>query len=267
MSNDLETLLDEMLGIVWISKRDNFESSMTDCLNYIQHMCLANITTDTLRVCTMTIHVTSSLTSVDIAHAKNTLGASNVSSLLSKEVTINDTNSFYNSITLKMKEGKKNFAVKLFRNGSFHLTGFVSMTDALGVVEKVLSVLDSEATITDFNVQMINTCVKVHGALDLTVLQRVLKDTPHNAYYDKERHPGLKLVVQVLGRSITCIIFRTGSMILTGIKDPSELRVVYSIIMDILDHHHTDVYNANPQEPPLKKTRRAFKSFDYSKFV
>jgi len=267
MSCDLDTLLDELLDIKWMCKRDAFNSAMISALNNIETMQLDHMAADKLRVCTMTIHITSSLSAIDIQEVKHLLITSDISTVLSKETEINDTNSFYNSVTLKLKEGKKKYAIKLFKNGSFHLTGFVNITDATDAVNKLLGILDPAASIMDFNVQMINTCVKIRSMLNIPAAQDVFKRTFLGVYYDTERHPGLKVLVPTSERNVTCIIFRTGNVLLTGIKDPLSLWLAYSTIMKLLDNNHLGVLCDNTAEPQRKRPRREVKSFDYLKYV
>jgi TATA-box binding protein (TBP) (component of TFIID and TFIIIB) len=184
---------------------------------------------------------------------------------ISETITINDTKSFYNSVTLTFI-GPKRRSVKIFKNGTFHVTGGTSLSNTLDLVLTIISALQLDINITDFKINMINTCVKIPIYLDMPSLLRVF---PY-AHYDKERHAAMKVKIQCeqSSRSTTVLIFRTGNILITGIQKPRELTEAYRFVMGAIDTHYEHV-TCEPGEnnEPVRKKQKIGKTFNYNEFI
>lgn len=218
----------------------------------------ARIKLQPLQICTITVHIKSSLEKIRVVEVNNL-----DLTFLGTDVEINQTNSFYNSTTIRFKTmEKKKRAIKVFNNGSLHVTGYNNLTEAIKSGEKVLKLLDDSAVVNTFKIQMMNTCVKSIVGLDLNELTKVFEMTQHITSYDVERHPGLKVKVKCGNRYVTLLIFRTGSVLITGVQQPGELLVAFRELVDILDRND-DVWVLEH----LAKKHKVEKGFDYGAFL
>lgn len=144
---------------------------------------------------------------------------------------------FYNQIT--MRHGKA--SIKVFKNGSMHLTGCKSMAQFVLVSSAVCAMLecvsDQAVRVTDFDVHMINVHFGVGKQLYLRGLRDLVcvEDKRYNAVYDPDVYPGLNVKIPVDGQYVTVLAFRSGKILVTGAKTAGQVQAAHAIITDIVD--------------------------------
>ncbi len=194
--------------------------------------------------------------------------------------------------TFEIKVGKKNFlnciifkynpnnrlknnkAIKLFSNGSLHITGAKSGDDAKDIIDKVTRVLTcilaAKTPIIhkeqSFDVQMINTNFSVDRAINLTALQSVLKSKYNTTAFTKDKYPGLKFksTSSENKKKFTTIVFVTGNIIITGARCADAIYDAYEFITNVVENNLGEVelvgyQNAKKRkagEPPKKRGRK-----------
>jgi len=180
---------------------------------------------------------------------------------------------FHNAIILKYKQTqpRNHKAVKMFINGSLHITGCKSATECMETTAMVCRVLDivhcrPKGTFAPvrFNVQLVNTVFEIplrnrEVRFDLGLLRETLFRTHGlDATFEPEIHAALNLKYNVKSRCImtnlpvvrdvTLLTFDTGNIILTGVINAHELRMAYRFITSFLD---AEFFRATYPAPPL----------------
>lgn len=149
---------------------------------------------------------------------------------------------FFNQVTLH--HGTK--SIKVFNNGSMHVTGCTSplqfldvasavcamMTDVAGITT---SVEDQTIQVTEFQVQMINVNFGAGRQLYLKGLQTKCTEMGYTASYDPDVYPGLNVKLPIGERRVTILMFKSGKVIITGVKTACELDTAHVMITSILD--------------------------------
>lgn len=132
---------------------------------------------------------------------------------------------FSNSITLVFDKTK---TIKVFRNGTLHITGCTSVSYAHRLVQRLTEQANwVGATIRNSRILTLNTTchtISKHPVA-LDALFNVLKSKNRDVRYTPDIYQALilKEVCPKTNRKITLLCFYTGSMIICGVKDPHEL--------------------------------------------
>lgn len=137
---------------------------------------------------------------------------------------------FFNQITLR--HGTK--SVKVFQNGSMHVTGCTSPAQFLDIASAVCRLMtdvagvdtedgSQEVRVVGFDVQMINVNFAVGATVHLQDLCERCASAGYAASYDADTYPGLNVKLPVGDRRVTALVFRSGKVIITGARTPHEL--------------------------------------------
>ena len=152
------------------------------------------------------------------------------------------TSAFFNQITLR--HGTK--SVKVFNNGSMHVTGCTSPMQFLDIASAVCTLMTNVAGIetcdgtdhvrvTRFEVQMINLNFGTGVQLFLQGIRDECVARGLVASYDADMYPGLNVKLPCDKRRVTALIFKSGKIILTGAKAVWELEHAFDSVTDILE--------------------------------
>ena len=152
-----------------------------------------------------------------------------------------DRRRFLNQITMALG----GTSVKLFYNGSLHVTGCASALAMADVASRMASLVAAytdfavNITLESMNVRMINAgTVAVRptagsGAgrpmtFPPRALSQSLASLGVDVDFDAERHPGVKLPIRVDGvRVATACIFQTGSVSIIGARDAASMAAAF----------------------------------------
>ena len=147
---------------------------------------------------------------------------------------------FYNQITVR--HGTK--SVKVFNNGSIHVTGCTSPTEFLSVASAVCKMMGevagietvdgSAVCVTGFEIQMINMNFGAGKQLYLQGLRDTCASLGYVASYDADVYPGLNIKLPVGDRRVTVLIFRSGKIIITGAKSAADLEEAHRMITEVV---------------------------------
>lgn len=134
-------------------------------------------------------------------------------------------------------------AVKVFCNGSLHITGVKNIKDAIYLAEVFLTMIelmyDGDGLsymfkITGFEVQLMNFYFKLSGMLNGYVLRLVdvrnclRQNTSYSVSYNNERHAG----VIIRTPTFSLLIFDTGNVIVCSIQDTLQLKEAKDFIQN-----------------------------------
>jgi TATA-box binding protein (TBP) (component of TFIID and TFIIIB) len=147
---------------------------------------------------------------------------------------------FYNQFT--MYYGSK--SVKVFRNGSVHVTGCQSPREFVRVTKAVCNLIQDiggiepeeggRLTVSDVAVRMINMNFGIDRRLHLRALCDVCVAAGFTARYDADVYPGLNVKLPIGGRVITVLLFKSGKVIITGARTAQELECAHAMITSLV---------------------------------
>ena len=147
---------------------------------------------------------------------------------------------FNNQVSVKF--GSK--SVKMFRNGSVHVTGCKTVQDFVDAITAVceamtLAGIGAVVEVVSFDVVMINVTFSAAAALGLRDLRDKGLAKGWTASYDADVYPGLNLKIPVdegtaTARNVTALIFRSGNIILTGARTPSQVVEAHTRLMSLV---------------------------------
>jgi TATA-box binding protein (TBP) (component of TFIID and TFIIIB) len=203
----------------------------------------------------------------------------------SESWVIKEKAGFYNCVIvnhIKNSETKKKqkTSIKIFMNGRVHITGCKNIQTAVefygNIVTDLVNEFNDQVTqyktepykITNYNIQLINTCTKLHlpeaRMIDLANMCKYLQDLDYNVFYNVDSYPGLRLKLEYNGHKCTAICFESGSLLINGFVHESEL----SNVVGILHKYLTQSYNVYKELLAVeKKTKGKKRKFDYSEFI
>lgn len=149
---------------------------------------------------------------------------------------------FYNQVSVWFKDETSKKNIKIFRNGNLHITGEKSLARNIEIADDICEILSlffrCERYAVDFDVQMINTNFRLNVGLVLGSMRDVVSKVPSvvKASYEPETYPGLNCKYRTSsGRDASLLIFNSGNVIITGIKDFKEFYESYVMITGLID--------------------------------
>lgn len=185
---------------------------------------------------------------------------------------------FYNSAIFNWKtkyQTKIIVSVKVFPNGKVQIAGVNTIMSCAYIIRKVMKKLEKfnldhkekKPNITNLSIAMINSDFKIKNALNLVDFCKVLTENTINnggniatIIYQPVKYPAinLKLVTDAnlqeyckhlythsskkkFSGTISVLIFRSGSIIITGGNDISEYSEVYSYILNLIENNLTKI--------------------------
>jgi TATA-box binding protein (TBP) (component of TFIID and TFIIIB) len=168
-------------------------------------------------------------------------------------------------------------SVKVFCNGSLHITGFKTLLEVLEVAEvfaTIFEILDGGSGIDDiysikeYKVQLINIYYQTQGltseqGLDLQGLHRlIVEKSDYYSVFNNERYSG----VVIKAPEFTVLVFDSGNIILTAITTIEQIRSAYMYMHNFMK---TNIYNIRIDKMQMKRydTKRVKENFDYGKYL
>ena len=129
-------------------------------------------------------------------------------------------------------------AIKIFSNGTLHVTGPVSVKETIEFIEKTCTFLDTIFKKTngsfkadDICVQMVNTNFHIQRPMKKEFIHHLLRKNNLKSWIP-ESHPAVRLQID---RKTTVLIFESGAVIITGLKNGKALLDAFQTFMTILD--------------------------------
>jgi TATA-box binding protein (TBP) (component of TFIID and TFIIIB) len=171
-----------------------------------------------------------------------------------EEKPVNNTGFGHNSITLVlMNDGygalpKKEITIKIFQNGVFHLTGVLnelydrtSMHQLLDIIQtscqesykeplEKVEILDRRVVLMNYTTELLPKQTIPREALHTAIRNAKLENVV--SYYDPDVYPGVK--IHIGDDKWTAKVFRTGKIILTGVKSSTECQELMTQLNTLL---------------------------------
>jgi hypothetical protein len=153
-------------------------------------------------------------------------------------------NGFYNQVTLEYSDYYSKKSIKIFPNGSVHVTGCCNPKDCKSVLNQLCCILSrfSEKTIryTDFRIVMINANFSVNMTLDLNKVMTSTKSLGCIISFNPETYSAVKIKFSPGPnmKQVTASIFSSGKIIITGAVTLDEIVASYAFILGALKSAH-----------------------------
>jgi len=156
---------------------------------------------------------------------------------------------FYNQVTLENRDGYSRRSVKLFKNGTVHVTGCTDVVDCHRCIKQInllfskITGVPTEPTDENFQIVMINSSFTMNYKLNLLEVEKCFREHP-SVFIETHFEPGDYSAVKVKFRpsydmkQVTASIFNTGNVIVTGANTYKEIAYAYNLIVTTL-HDYT----------------------------
>ena len=196
---------------------------------------------------------------------------------LSKKYVSKNNGKFYNSLIFNWHtkyQGKKIVSVKIFSNGKVQVAGLSNIKSCSYIIRKVNNkcsnyyINKKESKITNVKIAMINTDFKISDTLNLTNFCELLSNysvqTNGNflsIVYQPIKYPAINTkficnkyleqyfehvykysLKKKFDKTISILIFRSGSIIITGGNDIIDYLDVYKYIINIINLNNKNLF-------------------------
>lgn len=177
---------------------------------------------------------------------------------------------FYNQVSMyiavKNKDKKKPVNLKIFSNGSIQMTGCKNIENSIDALMKILPLLKKTKAIVDFkknkiiskkfatnldilditniydfNVAMINSNFNIGFKIDRAKLYNLLISQNYECFFDPVKHACVNIKYTTKIKQISIFVFEKGAIIITGVKDCSQILDAYNFINRYLLINHKKI--------------------------
>jgi TATA-box binding protein (TBP) (component of TFIID and TFIIIB) len=191
---------------------------------------------------------------------------------------------FYNQVTLTYNDTYSTKSVKVFPNGSIQVAGCCDLFDCKRIITQLVYIfktflgLEIQLPVDSFRVVMINSNFSLNYNINLMKVADWFEEYNDifKVSFEPDRYSAVKIKFKPAHdmKEITCSIFSTGKIIITGAETLKEIAFAYNIINQHINENpqirvsHTeetdvfDVYLGYKCEPFIKKLReKGFESW------
>lgn len=147
---------------------------------------------------------------------------------------------FYNQITLTYNDSYSTKSVKVFPNGSIQVAGCCDLFDCKRIIAQLIYIfkvfleLKINIPVDSFRVVMINSNFSLNYNINLMLVADWFEkyDDIFKVSFEPDRYSAVKIKFKPSAdmKEITCSIFSTGKIIITGAETLKEIAFAYNII-------------------------------------
>jgi len=176
---------------------------------------------------------------------------------------------FYNQVSMYVKvhaKNKKPVNIKLFSNGSIHMTGCKTVENAIETLIKVLYELKKEKAVIDYahmkvvdkpfcdnleildlkniiglQIVMINSGFHIPFKMDRNKLYNLLLSDGYECLYDAVKHACVNVKYSCEEKIISIFVFEKGSILITGARNCTQIQEAYMFINKYLLKNHKHI--------------------------
>ena len=188
-----------------------------------------------------------------------------------------DIRCFENQLTMEVRvNGDKKINVKIFKNGSFQMTGCKSIKDCNTVLNRLIcklqntyavieadNVLNSDGNkivdkcfmedinkiegikVNGFKIDMINSNFRVPYLINREVLYNLLLSQKINCRYEPCIHACVNIKYPIANapnnKVVSIFVFQSGNIIITGARTRDQINSSYNYITEILNTHYDKI--------------------------
>jgi TATA-box binding protein (TBP) (component of TFIID and TFIIIB) len=147
---------------------------------------------------------------------------------------------FYNQVTLTYHDTYSTKSVKVFPNGSIQVAGCCDLFDCKRIITQLIHMfkvfldLEVNVPVESFRVVMINSHFSLNYNINLMMVSDWFEkyDAIFKVSFEPDRYSAVKIKFKPSEdmKEITCSIFSTGKIIITGAETLKEIAFAYNII-------------------------------------
>jgi len=191
---------------------------------------------------------------------------------------------FYNQVTLTYHDTYSTKSVKVFPNGSIQVAGCCDLFDCKRIITQLIQIfkdfldLDIKLPTDSFRVVMINSNFSLNYNINLMRVSNWFEEYSDifKVSFEPDRYSAVKIKFKPAHemKEITCSIFSTGKIIITGAETLKEIAFAYNIINQHINENPDirvsrttetdvfDIYLGYKCEPFIEKLReKGFESW------
>jgi len=198
------------------------------------------------------------------------------------------TDSFYNSFDIRLGIVDRtvdpmvfsNVSVFIFPNSKVKIAGIKTMNTIDILINELIDIISSVITFEtpleseNLKIQMICSDFKIKPKKEKPAGWCIKQDLFKNILVDKysmsatfsplSRYPGINVKKKSLipgNKMVSLLIFRSGSIIITGAKTIEDIYDSYNCIIDIIKNHHSELFYYDINEE-IKQTKKEIKKLN-----
>jgi TATA-box binding protein (TBP) (component of TFIID and TFIIIB) len=147
---------------------------------------------------------------------------------------------FYNQVTLTYHDTYSTKSIKVFPNGSIQVAGCCDLFDCKRIITQIVHIfkvfldLEIEVSENSFRIVMINSNFSLNYNINLVKVADWFEqyDDIFKVSFEPDRYSAVKIKFKPAHemKEITCSIFSTGKIIITGAETLKEIAFAYNII-------------------------------------
>ena len=169
------------------------------------------------------------------------------------DTMINLSTKFYNQITITYKCSlyRNTKSIKVFPNGTIHITGGSNPLNCQRVLMHLSTILNHILNVSikldDFRIVMINSNFSINYLVNLLEIESIFSDmSMFNVSFEPDKYSAVKIKFKPAEdmKQVTVSIFSTGKVIITGAETLKEIASSYRIINEIISMY--DVIRVQP---------------------
>jgi TATA-box binding protein (TBP) (component of TFIID and TFIIIB) len=205
--------------------------------------------------------------------------------------TIKTDSSFENQLTMVVHiSDAKNVNLKIFNNGAFQMTGCKNVNECNMTINKLIDLLNMKISVFDaqinrivdklylydydtpleikhFQVDMINTSTNIDYIINRDALYALLLSKKIKCRYEPCNHPGVNIKYTLSEttytsnskknkvKPATIMVFRSGKIIITSVKNKRHLQEAYDYIMKLLTEYKNIIIKEDIDDILTEKDR------------
>jgi len=172
-------------------------------------------------------------------------------------------NTFYNQIMLNVDIGEKKINVKVFKNGTLHMTGLKKKKHGKKIIEIMKKELEKIYTLVSetcvenksqlqvvkkmpivfekITIHMINSSFNSYIKINREKLYTILLNRDIFCTFEPCIHAAVNVKYDCCKKCVTILIFQTGKVIITGAKKIKHLKKTYEFINNIFKEKYLEI--------------------------
>lgn len=146
---------------------------------------------------------------------------------------------FYNQVSLSYTDCYSTKSVKLFTNGTVHISGCTNLFESVDVMEQVKAILQVilkwsvPVKYSNPRILMINSNFSLNYEVDqYEIIERLRKNPMFKISFTPEKYSAVKVKFKPMPnmKRVTVMIFRTGNIVINGAVTLKEIAYAYKVI-------------------------------------
>lgn len=243
-------------------------AALSDALQKIENYSFQNIKHLPLKISNCTI---SCFTSKPISLTIESLKEYVVSHPVAENIKISKKSLGKNCLILKIVTQNKNIAIKLFLNGSIHITGVTKPCEAVSISDffctyfsKMEEEKEEERHTLRYTINMIQSTFSIVNTKILLSDVKSRWECEDTQIINNEKHAACQIRFTKINTSV--FIFSTGKIMITGAKNADHLYTCFETVGRFLDQNQALVcmaFEPQAKEPKKRGRKRKLEQDDF----